>query len=127
MFAGTLFGLVSDTTCSVKHASIRSALERFVPSCPVFGFGRSYLVVVVHDTNFESCCVLGVNGGGSCRGLGYLFGCFCQQRYVLTNHIRGCICIITVYIENVTRSRPSSLDLLDVVVSPYGLYVSDFV
>ena len=33
---------------SLHQTTIRSALERFIPSCPVIGFGRPYLVVVVH-------------------------------------------------------------------------------
>ena len=34
----------------LQHATIRSALERFIPSCPVIDFDRPYFVIVVHDT-----------------------------------------------------------------------------
>ena len=112
MFMGTLFALVRDTTCfgksrkinSIQHATIRSALERFVPSCLVISFGRANFVIVVHDTSVESGCVLGVDGGGSCRRQGYLLGLFSQKRFVLSNHICGCIRIIAVFVNNKTRS-----------------------
>ena len=87
-----------------EHTTIRSALGRLVPSCPVIGFGRPYLVVVVHSAIIASGWVLGVDGGGICRSQGHLFGRFCRKRYVLTNHICGCIRIVTVFVENETHS-----------------------
>ena len=50
-------------------ATMRSTLERFLPSCPVIGFGRPYLVVVVHGAIIVCGCVLGVDGGRSCQGI----------------------------------------------------------
>ena len=70
-----LFRIITQNN-SVQQTTIRSALERFVLSCPVIGFGRPYLVVVVRDTNVESGCVLGVDSGGRCRSQGDLFGRF---------------------------------------------------
>ena len=37
---------------------MRSALERFVPACPVIDFGRPWIVVVVRGAIIESGCVL---------------------------------------------------------------------
>ena len=113
MFVRTLFALVSDTTClglsrkitPIQHATTRSALERFIPSFSVIGFDHLYFVIVVHDTSVESGCVLGVDGGGSCRRQGYLLGRFCRQVYVLANHMYGCIRIVAVFVKNKTRSN----------------------
>ena len=69
-----------------QHATIRSALERLSPSCPVIGFDLPCFIVV-HDTSVESGCVLGVDGGGICRRQGYLLGRFSRKRYVVSNHI----------------------------------------
>ena len=44
--------------------------------------------------------VLHVDCGGSCRSQGYVFGCFCRQRYVLTNHVCGFFRIVTVLVKN---------------------------
>ena len=76
---------------SIQHTTIRSALERFVPSCPEISFGRPYNVVVVHGAIVESGCVLDVDSERSSRSQGYLLGRFCRQRYVLTIHFCGCI------------------------------------
>ena len=89
----------------IQHATIRSALERKIPSCPVIGFGRPYSVIFVPDTSVESGCVLGVDGGGSCLRQGYLLGAFSRKRYVLSNHICGCIRIIAVFVKNKSRSN----------------------
>ena len=99
-----LFRIITQNS-STQHATIRSALERSIPSCPVIGFDRPYFVIVIHDTSVESGCVLGVDGGGSCRRQGYLLGRFSRKRYVLSNHIRGCIRIIAVFVQNKTRSN----------------------
>ena len=50
-----------------QNNAIQQTTIRFVPSCPVIGFGRPYFVVVVHGAIVESGCVLDVDGGGSCR------------------------------------------------------------
>ena len=113
MFAGTPSALASDTTCFgkiaqnnfIQHTTIRSTRERFVPACPVIGFGRPWFVVVVHGAIVESGCVLGVDGGGSCRSQRYLLGRFCRQRCVLANYVSRCIGIVTEVVENKTRSR----------------------
>ena len=89
----------------LQHATIRAALERFIPSCPVIDFDRPYFVIVVHDTSVESGCVLGVDGGGSCRREGYLLGRFSRKRDVLSNHMCGCIRIIAVFVKNKTRCK----------------------
>ena len=94
-----LFRIIAQNNCK-QHTTIRSALERFVPACPVVGFGRPWFVVVVHDAIVESGGVLDVDCGGSCRSQGYLFGRFFRLRYVLTNHICRCIRIVTVFVEN---------------------------
>ena len=86
----------------IQHATIRSALERFIPSCPVIGSDRPYFVIVVHDTSLGSGCVLGVDGGGSCRRQEYLLGRFSRKRYVLSNHISGCM---QKFVQTKTRSN----------------------
>ena len=103
---------MSDTTCfGLSRKSSPYSIPRyvpllnvFVPSCPVIGFGRPCLVVVVHGAIIESGCVLGVDGGGSCRSQRNLFGRFCRKTYVLTIHICGCIRIVTVFVEHQTHS-----------------------
>ena len=104
-----LFRIIAQNN-SIQHSTIRSNLERFVPSCPVIGFGPPYLVVAVHGAIVESGCVLDVDGGGSCRSQGYVFGSFCRQRYVLTHHFCGCIRIVTEFVKNETNTlQPDSL------------------
>ena len=71
----------------------------------MIGFDRLYCVTVVRDTSVVSGCVLGVDGGGSCRSQGYLLGRFCRQRYVLAKHTCGCIRIVDVFVKNETRSN----------------------
>ena len=74
--------LFSDTICfGQSRRTTPYSTPRHVPLLnvlfhPVVGFGRPYLIVVVHDTNVEIGCVLGVDCGGSCRGQGYLFDRF---------------------------------------------------
>ena len=98
-----LFRVIAQNN-TIQDTTIRSALERLVPACPVVGFGRPCFVNVVHGAIVESGCVLDADRGGSCRSQGYLFGRFCRQRYVSTNHICGCIKIVTVFVEDETHS-----------------------
>ena len=64
-----LFRIIAQNN-STQHTTIRSALKRFVPACPVIGFSRPWLVIVVHGTIVENGYVLDVDGGGGCRNQG---------------------------------------------------------
>ena len=90
-----LFRIIAQNN-SIQHTTIRSALERLVPSCPVVGFGRPYLVDVVHGAIIESGCVL----EAVCRSPGYLFGRLCRHvsgssLYLLrTKHTPACFALL---------------------------------
>ena len=102
-------------------------LNVVIPSCPVMGFVPSYFVIVVHDTSVKSGCVLGVDGGKTCRRQGYLLGRFSQKRNVLSNHkMCGCIQDDGCFRSEQNALRFDSLGRLVAVVSPCELYVSGF-
>ena len=61
---------------SVQHTAIRSSLELFVQTCPVIGFARPRLVIVIHGMNVENTCLLDIDSDGSCRSQRCLFGWF---------------------------------------------------
>ena len=62
--------LVSDNLTKQFHTAyhtVRSALEIFVPACPVIGLTQPWFVVVIHGMIIENTSLLSVNSGGSCQ------------------------------------------------------------
>ena len=90
MFVGTLFTLASDTTCiGQSRKTFPNSIARYVPLMNGLFQPVLWSASVAHVSSLPSMArslkvavFFNVDGGGSCRSQGYLFGRFCRQRYV---------------------------------------------